>query len=147
MNIRIGTFGWIYGTTMIVFFLIDLVWIGVVAQDFYARTIGGMLRESVNWPAALTFYFLYIGGIVVFVLVPALEKGSRIRRTALKGGLLGLFAYGTFDLTALALLEGWPVIVTVVDMVWGTVLTAATAGGSLWIAKKFLEPDESKRRS
>jgi len=132
---------WIYGITTIVFFLIDLVWIGVVARDFYAGTIGGMLRDSVYWPAALMFYFLYIGGIVVFVLAPALENRFRVGHTALMGGLLGLFAYGTFDLTALALLEGWPVIVTLVDMVWGTVLTAATAGGSLWIARRFLKID------
>ncbi|WP_319521396.1 DUF2177 family protein [uncultured Desulfosarcina sp.] len=144
MENRIAKFGWIYGITTIVFFLIDLVWIGVVARDFYAGTIGGMLRESVNWPAALMFYFLYIGGIVVFVLVPALKNGSRVRHTALMGGLLGLFAYGTFDLTALALLEGWPVVVTLVDMVWGTVLTAATAGGSLWITHRFLKPDGLK---
>jgi len=120
MENRIARFGWIYGITTIVFFLIDLVWIGVVARDFYAGTIGG---------------------IVVFVLAPALENRFRVGHTALMGGLLGLFAYGTFDLTALALLEGWPVIVTLVDMVWGTVLTAATAGGSLWIARRFLKID------
>jgi len=141
MKNPIARFGWIYGITTIVFFLIDLVWIGVVARDFYAETIGGMLRDSVNWPAALIFYFLYIGGIVIFVLAPALKSGSRVRHTALMGGLLGLFAYGTFDLTALALLEGWPVIVAFVDMVWGTVLTAATAVGSLYIARRFLKID------
>ncbi|BBO78644.1 membrane protein [Desulfosarcina widdelii] len=146
MNDHVSRFGWIYGITTIVFFLIDLVWIGVVAQDFYTRTIGGLLRDSVNWPAALMFYFFYIGGIVVFVLAPALKGGSGVPQTALMGGLLGLFAYGTFDLTALALLDGWPVIVALVDMVWGTVLTAATAGGSLWIAKRFLKPDGLERQ-
>jgi len=146
MNDRLSRFGWIYGITTIVFFLIDLVWIGVAAQDFYAATIGGLLRDSVNWPAALMFYVIYIGGVVFFVLAPALKNGSGIRLTALKGGLLGLFAYGTFDLTALALLDGWPVIVTVVDMVWGTVLTAATAGGSLWMTRTFLKPDGLQKK-
>ena len=145
MNQRISQFVGIYGITTVVFFLIDLVWIGIVARDFYAETIGGLLRDSVNWPAALMFYFLYIGGIVVFVLVPALKNGSRVRHTALMGGLLGLFAYGTFDLTALALLEGWPVVVTLVDMVWGTALTAATASGSLWTIHRFLKPDGLER--
>ena len=141
MENRVGRLGLVYGITMIVFFLIDLIWIGVVANDFYAATIGHMLRDSVNWTAALIFYCVYIGGIVAFVVEPALNNGTKIRRTVLMGGLLGLFAYGTFDLTALALLKGWPVVVTVVDMAWGTLLTAGTAGSSLWIARKFLKPD------
>ena len=118
-----------------------LVWIGVVAKDFYARTIGTLLRESVNWPAALIFYLMYIGGIVVFVLTPAIRNGSGIPHVALMGGLLGLFAYGTFDLTALALLEGWPTVVAVVDMTWGALLTAGTASVSLWVVRTFLEAD------
>jgi uncharacterized membrane protein len=145
MNQRIRRFARIYGIAAVVFFLIDLAWIGVVAQNFYAETIGGLLRDSVNWAAALIFYALYIGGIVVFVLAPALDNGATVRQTVLMGGLLGLFAYGTFDLTALALLDGWPVVVTLVDMVWGTVLTAVTAGGSLWVAHRFLKPDAMKK--
>ena len=143
MKNRVRRLGWIYGITTIVFFLIDLIWIGVVAKNFYASTIGHMLRDSVNWAAALLFYCIYIGGIVTFVVVPALKNGTGIRHAALMGGVLGLFAYGTFDLTALALIKGWPVVVTVVDMVWGTLLTAGTAGGSLWIAQTFLKPDEN----
>jgi uncharacterized membrane protein len=133
---------WIYALTAGVFFLIDLVWIGVVAKDFYARNIGGMLRDTVNWFAALIFYLLYIGGIVLFVLAPAIRNGFGIRHTALMGGMLGLFAYGTFDLTALALLEGWTVIVTAVDMVWGTILTAGTASGAFWISQTFLTTEK-----
>jgi uncharacterized membrane protein len=128
-----------YVITSIVFFLIDLVWIGVVAKDFYADAIGGLLRQSVNWPAALAFYFMYVGGIVIFILSPALERGSGLLRTALMGGLLGLFAYGTFDLTALALLDGWPLKVALVDMVWGTVLTAVTASASIKLTRAVLK--------
>ena len=138
MQSRAGFYGLIYGITMIVFFLIDLIWIGVVAQDFYARTIGGLLADSVNWVAALVFYALYIGGIVLFVLVPAIDKGASLRHVALMGGLLGLLAYGTFDLTALALFKDWPLIVTVVDMLWGTFLTAATASGALWCSRTLM---------
>jgi len=141
MENRVVRMGLIYGITTIVFFLIDLVWIGVVARNFYAATIGHMLRDSVNWIAALMFYCIYIGGIVIFVVGPALNSGEGIRRAASMGALLGLFAYGTFDLTALALLKGWPVVVAVVDMAWGTLLTAGTAGGSVWIARTFLKPD------
>ncbi len=131
----------IYAITMIVFFFIDLIWIGVVAKNFYAATIGHMLRDSVNWPAALLFYLIYIGGIVLFVLVPAIRSGSKIYHVALMGSLLGVFAYGTFDLTALALLKGWPITVTIVDMVWGTILTGGTASGAYWISRIFLTTD------
>ena len=138
MKSRIKAYAWIYAITTIVFFLIDLIWIGVVAKNFYAATIGHMLRDSVNWPAALLFYLMYIGGIVLFVLAPAIRSGSKLCHVALMGGLLGVFAYGTFDLTALALLEGWPVIVTIVDMVWGVILTGGTASGAYWISQTFL---------
>jgi uncharacterized membrane protein len=134
----IKEYAYIYAITTIVFFLIDLIWIGVVAKNFYAMTIGHMLRDSVNWPAALMFYLMYIGGIVLFVLTPAIRSGSGIGHVALRGGLLGLFAYGTFDLTALALIEGWPIIVTIVDMAWGTILTAGTASGAFWISRTFM---------
>ena len=127
MKSRTKEYAWIYAITTMVFLLIDMIWIGVVAKNFYPRTIGHMLRDIVNWPAALIFYLMYIGGILLFVLVPAIRSGSKIYHVALRGGLLGLFAYGTFVLTALALLEGWPVIVTIVDMAWGTILTAGTA--------------------
>ena len=141
MKIRISKLAWIYGITTVVFFIIDLIWIGGVAKNFYATTIGHMLRDSVYWPAALVFYCLYIGGIVIFVLIPALNNGFGIRRAALMGGLLGLFAYGTFELTALALLADWPLIVAAVDMLWGTLLTAGTASGALWVARTFLKTD------
>lgn len=131
----------VYGITASIFFIIDLVWIGVVAKGFYAKTIGGMLREQVNWPAALVFYLMYIGGIMVFVLVPALKNGSGLRHVAVMGGLLGLFAYGTFDLTALALFNNWPLNVTMVDMAWGIFLTGATATVSQWIIHHVLKPD------
>lgn len=141
MKERVSRLALIFGITAMVFFFIDLIWIGVLARDFYAENIGGMLRDSVNWPAALLFYLIYVGGIVQFVLLPALKNGTGIRGTALMGGMLGLFAYGTFDLTALALLAGWPLVVTVVDMLWGTLLTAGTASGALWVLRTVLKTD------
>lgn len=128
----------LYSITATVFFIIDLIWIGVVANAFYAKTIGGMLRDQVNWPAAIVFYLMYIGGILLFVLIPAVKNGSGLWRVAMMAGLLGLFAYGTFDLTALALFKDWPLVVSVVDMAWGAVLTAATAAVTMWIARHIL---------
>lgn len=93
----------VYGITACAFFAIDLLWIGVVAKGFYAKYIGGIMRDQVNWAAALIFYFMYIGGIVLFVLIPALKNGSAVLHVISMGGLFGLIAYSTFDLTALAL--------------------------------------------
>lgn len=129
----------IYGVTACAFFVIDLLWIGVVAKGFYGKYIGGMMGDQVNWVAASIFYLMYIGGIVLFVLVPALKNGSGVLHVFVMGGLLGLFAYGTFDLTALALFKDWPLIVAVVDMVWGTLLTACTAAATLWITQNVLK--------
>jgi uncharacterized membrane protein len=140
MKIGFSEIGLVYGITLIVFFAIDLIWIGLVAKNFYSATIGGLLRDQVNWPAAILFYLIYIGGISLFVLFPALESGSSVLRVAVMGGLLGLFAYATFDLTALALLKNWSVTVTVVDMIWGTLLTGSTAAASFWIIQHVLKP-------
>ena len=125
----------LYGLTVAIFFIIDLFWLGVAAKGLYARYIGGLLRENVNWSAAILFYLIYIGGIQLFVLYPALDEGSGILKTALMGGLLGFFAYCTFDLTCLALLRNWSLFITVVDIIWGTFLTGATAAATLWMAR------------
>ena len=125
----------LYGLTVAIFFIIDLFWLGVAAKGLYARYIGGLLRENVNWSAAILFYLIYIGGIQLFVLYPALDEGSGILKTALMGGLLGFFAYCTFDLTCLALLRNWSLFITVVDIFWGTFLTGATAAATLWMAR------------
>jgi uncharacterized membrane protein len=129
----------IYTITASTFFLIDLLWIGVIAKGFYAKYIGSMMSDQVNWVAALIFYLIYIGGIVLFVLIPALKNGSGVLHVMVMGGLLGLFAYSTFDLTALALFKDWPFVVAIVDMVWGTLLTAGTAAATLWIIQNVLK--------
>jgi len=124
----------LYGVTAAVFFAIDLVWIGVVAQGFYQRHLGHLLAEDVRWKAALLFYLLYIAGILVFAVMPALDQGS-LGRAVLLGGFLGLFAYATFDLTCLALFRSFPMIVVVVDMAWGTVLTASVTAAAYGVAR------------
>lgn len=139
MSLGIEKIFLLYGITAVVFFLVDLLWLGVVAKDLYARHFGALMRDQVNWTAALTFYAMYIGGIVLFVLVPALQSGWGIACAAAMGGLLGLFAYGTFDLTGLALFRGWPAAMAVVDMVWGTVLTGGTAGIALWLFRNVFK--------
>jgi uncharacterized membrane protein len=121
-----------------IFFVIDLLWLGVFAKGFYDRHLGSFLRESVNWPAAGLFYSIYIAGILLFVVTPALQNGDGLLKTALMGGLLGFFAYATFDLTSLALIRGWPVIVVWIDMAWGALLTGTVSFVSVWLARLLL---------
>lgn len=124
----------LYGLTAIVFFAVDLLWLGIVAQGFYARQLGSLLRERPIWPAALLFYALYIAGILVFAVVPALTTGELKRAIGL-GAFLGLVAYATFDLTCLALLRDFPPIVVVVDLIWGTVLTASVSAAGFGLGR------------
>jgi len=126
----------LYLIALPVFFAIDMVWLGLVAKGFYRRQIGSLMRESVGWPAAIAFYLLFILGLVVFVVAPAMDDGSWLRALLL-GALFGLIAYATYDLTNLATLRGWPLTVTVVDLIWGAVLagavSVATYGIAVWV--------------
>jgi uncharacterized membrane protein len=117
----------LYLLTLLPFVLLDALWLGVVARRFYRAQIGALLARTPNWWAAGVFYLLFVAGIVVFVVAPALERGSPLAAAALAGAFFGLVTYAAYDLTNLATLEGWPVTVTVVDMAWGTLLCALTA--------------------
>ena len=116
----------LYALTALGFFLIDFVWLTVVAQSFYQKHLGHFLREDPIIAAAAIFYLLYLVGVLVFVVLPALEAESWVHALGL-GALFGLIAYATFDLTCYALFQGFPTVVVVVDLVWGTVLTASVS--------------------
>jgi len=122
----------LYLITLAVFFVIDMIWLGVVAKGFYRKHLGTLLSPKVNWGAALLFYLLFIVGLVVFVIRPALASGEPIKALLL-GAFFGLISYATYDLSNLATLKDWPVIVTVVDLVWGT-----TLGGLVSLAGTLL---------
>ena len=111
----------LYLITLALFFAIDMLWLGIVAKGFYRRQLGFLMGPKVNWAAALLFYLLFIIGLLVFAVRPAITAGTPVQ-SLLLGGLLGLICYATYDLTNLATIKDWPVIVTVVDLVWGTVL-------------------------
>lgn len=127
----------LYLLTFFVFFLVDIVWLGVVSKNIYSKYLGHLMSPNVNWVAAIVFYLLFIGGLVFFVIQPALLKES-LQYAILAGGFFGLIAYGTYDLTNLATLKDWPVMITVIDLAWGTFLNAATAGITYIVAQKFL---------
>jgi len=126
-----------YGLMTVAFLAIDLLWIGVVAKRFYERHLGAVLRPDVQWVPAILFYLLFIAGVLVFAVLPGLEKGS-LARTAALGAFLGLIAYATYDLTSLALTKGFPAVVAGVDMLWGTAIAATIAtvgyGAARWFA-------------
>lgn len=124
----------LYGLMTVVFFVIDLTWIGLVAKSFYHEHLGSHRRPDVLWWAALLFYAIYLAGILVFAVLPAANAESLPRAIAL-GAFLGFFAYATFDLTCLALFRDFPVLVVAVDMVWGTVLTASVSAAGYGFAQ------------
>jgi uncharacterized membrane protein len=124
-----------YVATLIAFFAIDMVWLGAVAKNFYAAQLGQWIGAP-RWGVAIAFYSLYILGIVIFAVKPGVESGS-LATAALWGALFGFFCYATYDLTNLATLKDWPVKVALVDIPWGTVLTASCAVAGTWAALKF----------
>ncbi len=126
----------LYTIALPVFFAIDMLWIGLVAKSFYARQIGSLLKPNVNWVAAILFYLLFIGALVVFVILPAIEKHSWVH-ALLFGALFGLVCYATYDLTNLAVAKDWPLLVTIVDLLWGTVLAASVSTVTYFIASKL----------
>jgi len=126
-----------YVITLLIFFAIDLVWLGVVAKNFYRQHIGHLMSPDVNWTAAVLFYAVYIAGIVFFAIKPAFEGGSAGRALAY-GAALGFIAYATYDLTNQATMRDWPVVVTVADLAWGTVLTATVAFLSYQVSMRLL---------
>jgi uncharacterized membrane protein len=137
MNITPMKTFFVYLITVPIFFIIDLVWLGIIAKGFYQKHLGYLMRPQVNWAAAILFYLLFIIGIILFAVRPALESQSPMR-ALVNGALFGFFAYATYDFTNLATVKDWPVIVTVIDLVWGTVLCGAVAWGSYVISNRIL---------
>ena len=115
----------LYAVSITAFLALDFLWLGFIAKGLYARQIGQLLKPDVNWVAAILFYLIFVAGLVVFVIQPSLRESWT--NAALMGAFFGLVAYATFDLTSLALLRDWPVLVTVIDLAWGATLGAAVS--------------------
>ncbi len=127
----------LYAIALPVFFAIDMVWLGLVATNFYRGQIGSLMKTDINWTAAIVFYLLFIVGLVFFVITPAVEKGSWTY-ALLVGAFFGFITYATYDLTNLATLKDWPLLVTIVDLVWGAVLAASVSTVTYFIAHKII---------
>jgi uncharacterized membrane protein len=130
-------FALLYVVTLPIFLLIDLVWLGVVARDFYRNQIGSLMADPIVWWAAILFYLLSIAGIIFFAVVPAIDDGSWTKALML-GAAFGFFTYMTYDLTNLATLQGWSVTLAVVDVAWGTVLSGTVATASYFVGTRAL---------
>jgi uncharacterized membrane protein len=126
----------LYAIALPVFFAIDMVWLGFVAKNFYRDQIGFLMNGDINWAAALAFYLLFVVGLVLFVIAPAMEKRSWMH-ALLFGALFGLITYATYDLSNLATLKGWPILVTMVDLAWGATLAAAVSTATYFIARQM----------
>lgn len=126
----------LYGIALPVFFAIDMIWLGLIAKDFYRGQIGSLMKGDINWTAAILFYLLFIVGLVFFVIAPAVEEGSWSYALAI-GAFFGFITYATYDLTNLATLKDWPLTVTLVDMAWGSALGASVSIATYFIAGKI----------
>jgi uncharacterized membrane protein len=127
----------IYLVSLAAFLAIDMLWLGLVARSFYQQQLGFIMASSVNWLAAIIFYLLFILGILFFVLVPGLESGS-LKATLLRAALFGLITYATYDLTNLATLKDWPVLLSVVDLIWGTFLSVSVSAIGFIAGKRLI---------
>ena len=123
-----------YVITLFVFLILDAIWLGLIARRLYRAQIGFLMAKQPKWAAAGVFYLLFVAGLVVFCVSPAVREGS-VGRAAWRAALFGLVTYATYDLTNLATVEGWPLLVTAIDLAWGTALSTATTLLSVWLAQ------------
>lgn len=126
----------LYLVSLAAFFAIDMVWLGLVARSFYQQQLGFLMAPNPNWFVAVLFYLLFVGGLLFFVVIPGLNANS-LKATLLKAALFGLITYATYDLTNLATLKDWPVLLSIVDMLWGTILSVSVSWISFIAGKRL----------
>jgi uncharacterized membrane protein len=123
-----------YGIALVVFMIIDLIWLGFIAKNLYAKYLGYLMTDKVNWIAAVIFYLIFIGGICYFVLYPSLLD-QNITNLVIRAALFGFITYATYDLTNLATIKDWPIQITIIDLIWGTSLSTSVSVISYFIIK------------
>lgn len=125
-----------YLIALIIFVIIDGIWLGFIAKDLYKKEIGHLLASNPNWIAAVIFYLLFLVGLVYFVINPGVEKESIIN-VLISGALFGLLTYSTYDLTNLATLKEWPLKITIIDLIWGTSLSTIVSTATYYFYMLF----------
>lgn len=126
----------LYGIAWVVFFIIDIIWLTVIARKLYQKELGYIMSERPNWFAAIAFYLLFMAGLVFFVIQPAVDKES-LYQALFTGMFFGLITYATYDLTNLATLKDWPLKITIIDLIWGTTLGGTVSAITYLIAKQL----------
>lgn len=124
----------LYAACAAVFFPLDFLWLSTTGRGLYRRELSGLLLDNPNLVIAGLFYLAYLVGVVILVALPS--EGNVLKALAL-GAVLGFVAYGTYDLTNLSTLKGFSPLIAVIDMAWGTFLTAVSAAAGVWIARLF----------
>ena len=124
-----------YLTSLLVFAGIDFIWLGFIAHGYYRSQIGHLIADKINLPAGIAFYLVYVAGLTIFAVQPALAAGPM--KGFMLGALFGLFCYATYDLTNLATLKNWPLPLSFIDMAWGAVLSGAAAAAGTWVAGRL----------
>ena len=119
------------------FFIIDVIWLVLVAKKFYSEQIGFLMKPDINWTAAIIFYLIFIAALVTFVIGPAVEKHSWMH-ALIYGAFFGLVTYATYDLTNLSTLKDWPLLVTIVDLFWGMVLASSVSVVTYFISSRVV---------
>ena len=127
----------LYLVLLVSFLAIDTLWLGLVARSFYQRSLGFLLAPDPNWFAAGIFYLLFVAGILFFVVVPGLESGT-LKTTLVRAALFGLVTYATYDLTNLATIKDWPLLITVVDLLWGTFLSISVSWVGFVVGRRLI---------
>lgn len=127
----------LYLISLIVFFAIDMIWLGVIAKNLYKEQIGHLMAQEVRWGAALLFYCIYLLGLVFFAIAPAIGENSWVQ-ALLYGALFGFMCYATYDLTNYATLNKWPLTLVIYDLIWGSFASGIVSLIVYWIGKTWL---------
>jgi uncharacterized membrane protein len=125
-----------YVVTLIAFIAIDMIWLLWLARATYVAEMGDLLRKQPNMAAAVIFYMVYAAGLLFFAISPGLKSGSLFQTVALAAAL-GFVAYGTYDLTNLSVMNGFNVKIAVIDLIWGTCLSAMVGTVTFLIMSRF----------
>jgi uncharacterized membrane protein len=125
-----------FAIAILVFLVVDATWLSTVGRSFYVPEMGALLRSRPIWSAAAVFYVIFILGLMLFVINPAIATGS-IQQAIFMGAAFGLVSYATYDLTNYSTVEGFPLSVAIVDIAWGTVLAACVSGFTVWAVQRL----------
>lgn len=126
-----------FAITFAVFITIDLIWLGIIAKPLYQYYLGNLLRTSPLWPAAILFYSLFIIGLIIFAIDPAV-LAKDVKKGFIMGGLFGFFTYMTYELTNWAVIKDWPGEIVAIDILWGIILSSSVCGISSYLYLKYI---------